>query len=480
MNAEKYWNRNISRKEYLGILFSIYLVSFYPIIRANYNYKDDMGRIMEGYGEWTNFSRYVSEALSRFIHGSRYLADISPIPQLLAIAILAVSGLVVVEAVRGKREYYLRDVAALLPLGVVPYFLECMSYKYDAPYMALSILASVWPVRFRKKKGWQYGLAVFAGTLVMCMTYQAASGIFPMLVVLLVFLDWCRIEEREDKKELFLFVVKSAAAYVTAIVVFFLFLMKPVDGYVSNGLADLPGILHHYTQYCRLVQSDFKKLWLLFVAALTVWFIVTAVKKSREKKGSTLILAVITSIVMFFLSFGLYPFLEKPLSSPRTLYGVGAYIAFIGIGILANDAKNIIGDGLVCGMSWLFITFAALYGNALSVQQDYEAFRMEEVIEDLTDLEEFNTRGHKAVQINGTVGYAQAVENMSSGYGILKRLIPVMFKEEWVWGEYKFRHYYGLEDAMYDPEIRVDVDDSWNLLQENTYHAIMRKTGILL
>lgn len=42
-------------------------------------------------------------------------------------------------------------IAAVVPLGLSPWFLECFSYKFDSPYMALSVLASVIPFIFGRR-----------------------------------------------------------------------------------------------------------------------------------------------------------------------------------------------------------------------------------------------------------------------------------------------------------------------------------------
>ena len=65
------------------ILLIIYGIAYFSIFRANFNYIDDMGRVAFGYQNWDNFSRYISNFLSRFIHSSSYLTDISPLTQII-------------------------------------------------------------------------------------------------------------------------------------------------------------------------------------------------------------------------------------------------------------------------------------------------------------------------------------------------------------------------------------------------------------
>ena len=62
----------------------VYFIGIIAIIRANFYYIDDLGRSVEGYRGWENFSRYLSNFFSLFIHGGFYLTDISPLPQIIA------------------------------------------------------------------------------------------------------------------------------------------------------------------------------------------------------------------------------------------------------------------------------------------------------------------------------------------------------------------------------------------------------------
>lgn len=83
------------------ILCVIYVTAISAIIRADFDYYDDMNRIASGSSGW-GFSRHLSNLLSVFIHGDTYLTDISPLTQLLAaIMMAAASAAVCLSPVRG-------------------------------------------------------------------------------------------------------------------------------------------------------------------------------------------------------------------------------------------------------------------------------------------------------------------------------------------------------------------------------------------
>lgn len=195
------------------------------ILRSGVSYIDDAGRACDGYRGWDNFSRYLSNFLSVFIHTDRYLSDISPLPQLIAVMMVSLSGIIVIYLITGRTSISVWLLAAVLPLGLSPYFLACLSYKFDAPYMALSVLASVAPFLLWKEKGRRlvYAAAAASGILAVCTTYQAALGIFPLIAVFISIKRW---NDGDEWRKIVKFLLVSMLAYAAGLAVFRAFIMK--------------------------------------------------------------------------------------------------------------------------------------------------------------------------------------------------------------------------------------------------------------
>lgn len=459
-------NQKLSKKKAIFILIGMYVFAVYAIIDANYNYVDDNGRVAQGYANWGTFSRYISNLLSHIIHGGSYLTDISPVPQILAACIIAVASFSVIWLIKeDKSKIYIWDLIAVLPIGLSPYFLECFSYKYDAPYMALSVLSSLVALLLYQKNTFLYVSAIICSMLVMCMTYQASAGIFPMLVLLMSFLMWCR---KEKIKDISIFIIKSAVSYSIGILIFFLFIMKSVNGYIKTGIASFKQILIHYQTYITLVIKDFRKIWLILILILILGCIFSMVIHSKRNKIITFVVSIIVLGIMFLMSFGLYPLLQQPLTAPRAMFGVGVFIALCSIVSIQISQINI-NIIFSSAISWMFFVFSFTYGNALSVQDNYTKFRIEEVINDLTDIESFNTENEKEIQIVGTIGFSPIISN--SGYRMLYRLVPITFQESWRWGSYEFYHYYGLKNVSNVNNLQIDPIE-YPILQNSAYHTI--------
>ena len=179
--------------------------------------------------------------------------------------------------------------------------LECLSYQYDSIYMAISVLVAVLPLLFCEKLGLKYALALFVGVEVICMTYQAAVGIVPMLVFLIAAKRWNE-EKRKNTKEIWKFVLFSAVVFLVSLLIFKFLLMKPRDAYASNSLPSfwniIPELCSHLGTYILLVFKDFRLLWLILIGIIIVSFIVLYVYRSEKNKIVALIISVCTLLLM--------------------------------------------------------------------------------------------------------------------------------------------------------------------------------------
>jgi hypothetical protein len=190
------------------------------------------------------------------------------------------------------------------------------------------------------------------------------------------------------------------------------------------------------------------------------------------------LLSVLALLGMIILCFGLYPALEKPLYATRAMYGFGVFLTLL-MATIAERGNAIFAKASVVLFSWIVFVFAFTYGNALSIQKEYTDFRINQVIEDLNDLEIFNTEEEVKVQIVGSIGYAPVIENMPQNYQILNRLIPINFRESWMWGSYKFYNYYDLKNVILDGSIELTTYDL-PIIEEHMYHVIRGEGNYIL
>lgn len=454
-------------------LWAVYLLAISAILRSNFYYADDLGRTLLGYVEWDTYSRYISVGLSAIVHAGTYLTDVSPLPQLLAAAVMAVTSVMVIAVLTQKKRFPLFCLIAVIPVGLSPYFLECLSYKYDSPYMALSVFFSVLPLLYQRDRRAKFFLLSVVGTICMCMSYQAASGIYPMLVVALCAKRWMDGEKMTDVLR---FAALAAAGYLVGLLVFSKLIMHETVFYASTTLPSwdrlIPKTAGNYLYFFKRWFTDFKTGWLVLLACMAAGYVCTGVRHAKQNKVLTALLSVVVLVAMAMLSFGVYAFLANPIFAPRCMYGIGVFIAILGIRI-ADCPRGIPGKLACLALSWVFFVFSFTVGNAYYVQSQYTDYRISAVINELLTTGTLDTDSPRQAVITGTIGYAPAVENMAQGCNMLRRLVPITFQEKWFWGGYGFDHYYGLKNITVVEMEREDLEDlNLPLVADNILHTI--------
>ena len=472
-----FWQRNSFLVKPFLVILLIYLMGILAILLAGVHYADDVARTQGGYAGWSGFSRYLSTILAHGLHADNYLTNIYPLP----VVILALASLIIIVIVAGKGIFkqkwikWIWSVIAVVPVGLSPYMLECLSYQYDAPYMALSVLAAVMPLTFCNKSKIVYSLAVAGGILVVCMTYQASIGIFPMLVIFAALREWSE-GRKGNSKEVWKFLGVSAAVFLLTVVVFQKFLMIPRDAYASNSLPEagefLSKFFAHLGQYFELVVSDFKILWLVLIGILVLSFIVIFVLRSKKKKVLAGLVGVVGVILMAVAAYALYAALDKPLYTTRAMYAIGAWIAIMGVYMSVGVYSKWIVKVPVVILSFCFVVFGFTYGNALGEQNDYRNRQVNMVITELNRLDVMQTEGIKTIQVDGQIGLSPVIKNMPrSDYEILYRLLKPSFGKDVPWMAYGITYGSGFSNLAYNPDANI-AEMNLPVLKETVFYTI--------
>lgn len=166
-----------------GYALASFLVGLFviPFIIHGINYVDDIDRSQTGNLGWSYLGRPLSELLYvLFSFGKYQSVDISPLPQILSIAIIAFSCLLISKKLFTKLSIF----SIILPIAAIcnPLFIQNIIYKYDSIQMSLSVLLCItaWYVFERGALWAAASIAMITSSL--CF-YQTSGPIFPILVL---------------------------------------------------------------------------------------------------------------------------------------------------------------------------------------------------------------------------------------------------------------------------------------------------------
>lgn len=454
----------------------VYLVALFSMFRANVNYIDDLGRAADGYRGWDGFSRWISQYFSPVVHGNQFLADMSPMPQMLAILIIAISSTIILYVFVKKHEFNIIHVFSVLPIGLSPYFLECFSYKFDSPYMALSVLGCVIPFLFTNNLMLFFVTSAF-GLQVMCMTYQAGSGIYLLVLIFYCLKCW---HDGEQAKKLLIFACVGIFVFIFSLVVYKVFFVRVVHTYVSSELGDkgiFSTVISNAKTYLRLLKSDANKIWKYNFYILVVLSAINFIMTSKKNKVVTSIVYSVALVSGLFLSYGAYLALGKPLFATRGMYGFGVYVSLIALlGVIAWE-KNFFMKVACCYLSWLFFAYSFLYGNALAEQKRFAEFRIQLLINDLNALPTMDLKKEQTIVLVGGSKNSPVVDKWCKYYPVLGRQAHSQFGGTgWGWHKALFWNYYKLPNfTLKWPDLPQNELAEWKkmpLLMDHRYHII--------
>lgn len=218
-----------------GIL--VYGVALFALIRGDVYYIDDWRHSIDG-GNWNHFSRYVATKLSHIVNLKPIAIDVSPLTQIFAVMFLVFGGMIISFLICKKIDYI--GMLAAIPLGLSPYFLENLSYKFDSVFMGFSVLCCILPFLLKDRTLIFFISSVVCLILMYC-SYQASNGIYMILGIYLT-LSVYFVEGASLKRALgFLFV--CILAFLIASFIYKVFLVKPVETYVSDSMFPLSQLL---------------------------------------------------------------------------------------------------------------------------------------------------------------------------------------------------------------------------------------------
>lgn len=440
------------------IIFAIYTIAMLSIIRANYSYMDDIGRSIHGYAWNHDFNRYSSSLLSYILNTNTNLADISPIPQLVAMAIMSIVSILTVKSISSvaKKSSKLAYIPTLL-IGLCPFMLGCWVFKFDAPCMALSILASVIPgLLYKSIKVRKYIAVLLTAilTLLMWTSYQASSGIMPVFIMSLVFIDL--ITNKSKVKNCLRRAIPMTIGYAIGTLLFYLSVAhanavsyRQVGAYPMNQI--ISGLWLNIQQVLSTIASSSTKLWMILVVAILVSFILTAtiLGKSLQSKLRNLALGITFILIAIPLSYGSYLILqEAPYHYGRSLVG----FSFL-TGLIPTMAICLAGTKRARGMitllasilAYSFAVYALALGNGLADQKQFANNRVAELSNELSAIYRDKSLNGQQMRIVGDIGMSPVMKHLDEVYPVTDNVaidLQTGLNGHSVWGYRLIKEYF--------------------------------------
>lgn len=419
---------------------------------SNYPYVDDVVRQINGMTNFAaHYSRWGSELFAWFIQGGRHLTDQGITTFVISALILTMTSLLALYLLYPNRKVPLAASVMSLFIGMNPWFLECVSFRFDGPFLSLSLFfCFVGYLTFRKKALYLLP-SVAISVFLMCNTYQSSSGV--AIIVALV-LSYQSLLQGEKLQQVFPKLLFSALGFVLGMLLYLVEtsfnpeLSSRGDTVNIAPLSQMPTKLVANAQayFTEIIQNS-AKIWLLMAVLVILGFICYSFLTSKVPLGLTVIYLILFIILASVLSYGVLLVFEVPLVETAGRYGgygLSVLIALIGCMSVSEVRFRkfyLVQSVLLVWFMFYQFTFAYGYGYLLDNQRETMSFQTQLLTQ---DLKEVVTKNRKTIFSNQLYDVSPVVLNAQRNYPILKKLIPDMNNPYWP-NEFWLRSLTGLD-----------------------------------
>lgn len=356
--------------EFLKVSLAAYLLVALPIALSIPFYIDDTGRSISGIYGWRADGRPLADLVYDFLNlGNAQVSLSSPFGLILSGFGVAFSAILLCDLFNNLNRK--TAFVATVLIAAQPFFLQNLSYSFDAPLMICSVFFAVSSayVILRKLWGWRGGvLSVF---LLVCSLsiYQASFSSFLVLVVVSSVSNISLVGSSESMLSRQLIslgrqillgssLLNSFLSAGLALIFYkgFVLGLSGTDGYASghqgvSGLSTLvPTIFGNLQMYFHSISSAFTASfsgWIFFSSILFVsaaYILRPLVRLTRIGQPSlrsfSLSIARLLSVMgALFVSYFPMVVLESPVWAPRTFIGFGFVLAALAVLTLSEYSE---------------------------------------------------------------------------------------------------------------------------------------------
>ncbi|TDU24795.1 glucosyltransferase GtrII-like protein [Chromohalobacter marismortui] len=424
----------------MGVFIGLVLAT-YPIVAADRLYLDDIWRSMHGDLGWTSNARPLADAVMIALNLGPRVVDLAPLPLWLGLAAVATTLIALRHAFAEFNDDHAWLAMALLVLQ--PFFLQNLSYQFDALPMALSVscaglalAAGMGPMPIKSMT--LASVSLFAS---LCF-YQAAVSVYFVLLAFHALLSLATHGNVQGRRHIGLLMVGAIT----------LLGYKGISGWwlaggysLSHSQMAAPSTLpvHIFEntlifwRYAArtLAGAPWWGLSIIVLIALAGILLGTLAPPRATRSLARpwrLLLMLVIVLLLPLGALGIVAALEDPLWRPRTFIGFGALCAgalFCAVTTCSQHGWHRLGAALLIVTLGGATVITYAYGNAQSSQKAFEESVSRQLVDDLRRLE-----AHGPLIVFGTLPLSNGADNTARAFPIIEELLRSYLDNGFWWG----------------------------------------------
>ncbi len=440
------------------LLFILSIIYIIPIMIADFEYVDDLGRSLGGYAKWDFDGRPLVTIISFIFSNGKILMDTSPWLQIVSVFLLDYMLILWLKKYTASASWF-----AISCIGFCAYsnlfMLENLSFHYDSLGMISSIFISIFlyalPESICNRKTLLY--TCYAVFFLLCCYQAAIGGFISLMVIESVYL----LYQNETLKNIFKrFGVRLSGLLIGGTLYKLLIANTsiPKDGYsgehtgminifmsgniyqIFNNINGFFDIFYDYGISIGVIGLLFFLVGYLGIGHLSydIW------KKRTEPKVTRLIISLFVfsvPIILLIASFFVMSLLQKPIYVPRVMISFTIVSLFMGIGIYhLSRVKKWMLSVMVLMMIFV-LSFSSYYGNLLARQKQMDSIIITSLVHDINRIEYSQ---NKEISNIAFLGHSPRSKNLilaTTYRPLFDRLVPIYMDNDYFWGQVYLYHY---------------------------------------
>ncbi|WP_280539127.1 glucosyltransferase domain-containing protein [Chromohalobacter sp. 11-W] len=425
---------------WVGIFLGLVLAT-YPIVAADRLYLDDIWRSMHGEPGWTSNARPLADVVMLTLNQGARVVELAPLPLWLGLASVATMLVALRQAFVEFSDGHAWLAMALLVLQ--PFFLQNLSYQFDALPMALAVSCAGLALAAGMKASPGKGIMLSViGLFASLCFYQAAVSVYFVLLAFHVLLSLATHGTLQWRRHVGLL----AAGAVTLLGYKLISGWWLAGGYsLSHSQMAAPATLpmHIFDNTLTFWRYATRALagaprWGLSVTALIalIGLILGTLCPAQAKRPLAwpwrLLLMLVILLLLPLGALGIMAALEDPLWRPRTFIGFGALCAgslFCAVATCEHYGWRRLGASMLILVLGGATVIAYAYGNAQGSQKAFEESVSRQLVDDLRRLE-----ANGPLVVVGTLPLSKSADNTAHAFPVVKKLMGSYLDNGYWWG----------------------------------------------
>lgn len=436
---------NKSNKQFRNcflFFFFIAICAYLSLMTSHWHFRDDFYRFIDNssVGQ-SDANRAVPYILELFIYISGIVTDATPLTQCISCALLAYIAAIALRIFKVNLESWF-EIICFIPLIVNPYILTIMMYRFDNPFITLSLFFVMLSAYLLSLNNIKYLLSQVILLMLSLFTYQPALFAY---FIIFIYLFICEIRCGTTFYSALYKMQNWILTLAITGVMYSLYLPQVTYFRGNNGdlfinifdIRNLKLIWNNIYLYFSTIYADWSPspTGNIFFVMLLVFILHIVIKTAVNTKsiGSAFIAALL-SFAFLLSPMGLCLFmvsLDYKMVDvvTRIMYSVGVLISLVLFDNYSLFKRNktlrmFYKSVIFCFCTWIII-FSNSFNNIISNFRILEEYVFYDIAKDISEITKKNKQ-ISTIYIKGSV-FSQAMENFSRLYPILNKVVPELW-----------------------------------------------------